>query len=100
MKITREVNGQTVEFELTDKEMLDTFFEQQEAFDAQDVVMLIEHYSEEEFVEKYGVSPTVILENSGEIGSRMRRNIDKYDMDWESARDEAVSDWCSEQGAS
>ena len=99
MKITREINGQTVEFELTHKEMLDTFFEQQEAFDAQDIEMLVENFSEEDFIEIYGLSPSVVLENVEEIGSRMRKNIEKYDMDWESARDEAVSDWCSEQVA-
>lgn len=99
MKITREVNGQTVEFELTHKEMVDTFFEQQEAFDAQDIEMLVENFSEEDFIEIYGLSPSVVLENAEEIGSRMRKNIEKYDMDWESARDEAVSDWCSEQVA-
>ena len=99
MKITREVNGQTVEFELTNKEMMDTFFEQQKAFDAQDIEMLVESFSEEDFIEIYGLSPSVVLENAEEIGSRMRKNIEKYDMDWESARDEAVSDWCSEQVA-
>lgn len=99
MKITREINGQTVEFELTHKEMLAAFFEQQEVFDAQDIEMLVENFSEEDFIEIYGLSPSVVLENVEEIGSRMRKNIDKYDMDWESARDEAVSDWCSEQVA-
>ena len=99
MKIKREVNGQTVEFELTHEEMRDAFFEQQEAFDAQDIEMLVENFSEEDFIEIYGLSPSVVLENVEEIGSRMRRNIEKYDMDWESARDEAVSDWCSEQVA-
>lgn len=99
MKITREVNGQTVEFELTHKEMMDTFFEQQKAFDAQDIEMLVEDFSEEDFIEIYGLSPSVVLENAEEIGSRMRKNIDKYDMDWGTARDEAVSDWCSEHMA-
>jgi len=99
MKITREVNGQTVEFELTHNEMMDTFFEQQKAFDAQDIEMLVEDFSEEDFIEIYGLSPSVVLENAEEIGSRMRKNIDKYDMDWETARDEAVSDWCSEHMA-
>ena len=99
MKITREVNGQTVEFELTHKEMIDTFLEQQEAFDAQDIEMLVESFSEEDFIEIYGLSRSVVLKNAEEIGSRMRKNIEKYDMDWESARDEAVSDWCSEQVA-
>ena len=99
MKITREVNGKTVEFELTHKEMIDTFLEQQEAFDAQDIEMLVESFSEEDFIEIYGLSRSVVLKNAEEIGSRMRKNIEKYDMDWESARDEAVSDWCSEQVA-
>lgn len=99
MKITREANGQTVEFELTHKEMIDTFLEQQEAFDAQDIEMLVESFSEEDFIEIYGLSRSVVLKNAEEIGSRMRKNIEKYDMDWESARDEAVSDWCSEQVA-
>ena len=99
MKITREVNGQTVEFELTHKEMIDTFLEQQEAFDAQDIEMLVESFSEEDFIEIYGLNRSVVLKNAEEIGSRMRKNIEKYDMDWESARDEAVSDWCSEQVA-
>ena len=99
MKITREFNGQAVEFELTHDEMMRTFFEQQEAFDAQDVKALTENFSEEDFIEIYGLSPSVVLENAEEIGSRMRKYMDKYDMNWESARDEAVSDWCSEQMA-
>lgn len=99
MKITREINGQSVEFELTHDEMMRTFLEQQEAFDAQDVKALTENFSEEEFVEMYGLNPSVVLENAKEIGSLMRKYIDKYDMAWVCARDEAVSDWCSEQVA-
>ena len=99
MKITREINGQAVEFELTHDEMMRTFLEQQEAFDTQDVKALTENFSEEEFIEMYGLNPSVVLENAEEIGSRMRKYIDKYDMDWVYARDEAVSDWCSERVA-
>ena len=94
MKITREVNGQTVEFELTHKEMMDAFFEQQEAFDVQDIEELVGIFSEEDFIEIYGLSQSVVLENAKEIGPRMREN-----MDWGTARDEAVSDWCSEHMA-
>ena len=77
MKITREINGQAVEFELTHDEMMRTFLEQQEAFDTQDVEALTENFSEEEFIEMYGLNPSVVLENAEEIGSRMRKYIDK-----------------------
>ena len=92
MKISRTVSGIECSFELTNAELMQAFFEQQYRFDKQDITEYGEYMTDDEIVETYGVTRQEFDELTGEIASTMRRYIDKYDMDWTYARDEAIRD--------
>lgn len=95
MKIAREINGQMVEIELTSEEVRSAYLEEEHENDVQDVKTLLESLDPEEFYEDYKVSLTWAYNNDElveNIAVEMRKNIDKYDMHWDSARDEAVAD--------
>ncbi len=95
MIIKREIDGKTYEFELTSTEKVDTFYEVRDEFDEEDVLNFFADYTEEERKEK-GLTDELIDALVPEIAQLMRRYIDKYDMDWEYARYEAVRDVLSE----
>lgn len=90
MTVTREINGSTVEIQLTDHELYLAFEEQQHTYDCYDCEDLIDGLSEEEVQECYGVSPGQFKALVDEMATEKRRNMDKYDMSWDYARDEAV----------
>jgi hypothetical protein len=92
MTITREVNGKEVEFSLTPVELYNAFEEQQHIFDVEDVKNYFDGYSEADFIREYGRPGAEIRLLFGEVAYEMRRNIDKYDMDWFYAREAAISE--------
>lgn len=49
MKITREINGATVEIELTDNELWSAYAEQEHKFDIQDVRDILTDYEDAEY---------------------------------------------------
>lgn len=89
MKITREINGKQHEFTLTGEELIAAFYEQQAKFDRDDILMLVDSYEPGDF-EYLGVTEQEYYSLADEMAGEMRRNIDKYDMDWSMARDEAI----------
>lgn len=92
MKIQRTINGTNFNIELLPEELVEAYFEQQEKYDIEDVVSFAEAYDEEELKDSYGCTYKEILDNKEDIAYRMRKNIDKYDMEWSYAREEAVRD--------
>jgi len=90
MVIKRTINGMNLSIELTPAEMLDAYMEQQWAFDIQDVINYADMFSEDEFEEEVGCTYKEFCDMKEEIAYEMRRNMDKYDMDFVYARDEAV----------
>lgn len=95
MKITREINGQMVEIELTSEEVRDIYEEKEHEYDVQNVKAVLENASPEEFYDKYQISLNWAYNNEElieNIADDMRKNIDKYDMHWDSARDNAMKD--------
>lgn len=95
MKITREINGQVVEIELTSEEVRSAYLEKEHEYDIWDVKSLLENYSPEEFYSEYGISLTWAYNNATfieDVADDMRKNIDKYNMYWDTARDEAIRD--------
>lgn len=91
MKITREIDGLPVEFELTPSELYLAFEEQQEEFDREDILMYIDGFDSEDF-ESYGVNEHVFRSLITTMAYLKRHYQSKYDMDWQSARDEAIKD--------
>ncbi|MBQ6960537.1 MAG: hypothetical protein IJP78_06140 [Clostridia bacterium] len=99
MVITREVNGAIHEFELTDDERLNAYEEQQHEYDRTDVQDLFAFMEESDLIASYGKTMAEIETLFDDIAYEMRRNIDKYDMAWTAALDEAIGDilnQCSE----
>ncbi len=92
MTITRTVGGEQLSFELTESELVNAFFEQQFKFDKQDVMDSIYGYEDDDVLGVYGITIKEYTKLSGDIAAEMRRNLDRYDMDFSSARDEAVRD--------
>ena len=90
MKIKRLVNGKEQEFELTEDELYAAFSEQEFKFDRADVTDYFLAFDIEDIEEEYGMTMKEIESKFNEIAYEMRRNIDKYDMDWTYARDEAI----------
>lgn len=90
MTITRTVGGEQLSFELTESELANAYFEQQYKFDQQDVMDLICGWDDDDVLGVFGVTVEEYGKLSEDIATEMRRNMDKYDMDFDYARDEAV----------
>ena len=98
MKIQREVNGQIMEFELTSEELYSAHLEQEHKNDMQDIEDALENYrpdGAEDFYRTYEVPFDKVYGNDeliSEIAHEKRHNMDKHDMHWDTARDEAISE--------
>lgn len=90
MTITRTVGGEQLSFELTESELVNAYFEQQYKFDKQDVMDLICGWEDDDVLGVYDITVEEYTKLSGDIAAEMRRNMDKHDMDFDYARDEAV----------
>ena len=93
MEITREINGELHTFEITSQEMLDAYYEQEFKNDRYDMEEYIHQIEEDDFVETYGRSLADAEKELDELAYLLRKNIDKYDMHWTDARDEALENW-------
>lgn len=92
MTIERYIQRKPYEFVLTDDELFAAYLEQQHIFDRDDCADAIAWLKGEEILEAYGVTYDTFHALLDDMAVEMRRNIDKYDMSWQSARDEAVRD--------
>lgn len=92
MKIKREINGNMVEIELTRGELYEAYLEKQNDFDRQDIEDVFYSFDDDELEDMYGMTRAEIEEKIPEIAHEMRRNIDKYDMQWQYARDAAIEE--------
>lgn len=92
MKITRCFYDKLVEIELTSQEIYEAYLEKQNEFDRQDVENVFDAYNDDELEDFYGLTREQIAEKIPEIAHEMRRNIDKYDMSWQAARDAAIAE--------
>ena len=92
MTITRIIGGVPQEFTLSRQEMCDAFYEQQAIFDRQDVEDELNEFSDEDLDYFYGLNRETICSLVDDMAERMRTYMWKYDMDFYSARDEAIKD--------
>lgn len=93
MEITREINGELHTFEITSQEMLDAYYEQEFKNDRYDMEEYIQQIEEDDFIETYGRSLADAEKELDDLAYLLRKNIDKYDMHWTDARDEALEAW-------
>lgn len=90
MTITREIDGKVYEIELTPSEIYGAYVVQEFEFYKDDIRDVICGMSDEDVQEIYGVSRSEFEELIDDMVYEMRRQIDKYDVSWEYARDEAI----------
>ena len=90
MTIERVIDGKTVTIELTAEEEYQAYCSQQFRFDRMDVEDVMDFCDDETFEDEYGVQPAVFETLVDDMASELRRNIDKYDMSWQAARDDAI----------
>ena len=90
MNIERVVNGKKYTFTLEPDELIEAYFEQQDKYDIQDIVDYGEIFSSEELQESFGCTYSELCNWKEEMAAELRRNIDKYDMEFSYARDDAI----------
>ena len=88
--ITRNINGTELSIPLTDVEIYSVYKYQQGLFDECDVRNLILGLSDGEIKKKYGIAKKDFEALTPDMAIEMRHNIDKYNVDWEFAREAAV----------
>ena len=97
MKIIRNVNGQEMEFELTNDELYSAYLEKEHEYDCQDIQDELENYNysddtRNDFLNDYGVPFDKVFGNDeliSVLAFEKRHNIDHFGMEWTSARDNA-----------
>lgn len=88
MKIKREINGQMIEIELTEQELYQAYCEQEEIFDRDSCDNYFEMmYCHEKWYEDVDEESRLNIVEAA--ATELRRNINKYDMSWDYAMDEA-----------
>lgn len=92
MKIKRTIDGKETEFELTGEELYQAFVEQELQFDIANVRIFFEDYTDEAFQNEYGMSRQEVEGYFEDIACQLRRNINKYDMNFDYALSYAISD--------
>ena len=94
MKITREINGEYVDFELTKDEMKEAGDECQHLNDRQSMEEYIGlHHTEESLQREFGKGLEEAKKDIDMLACLLRRNIEEFDFTWEEARHEALVDW-------
>lgn len=92
MQIHREVMGCQCTFELTADELFRAFQEQEHSFDCDAVRDLVYCFEDADLIESFGADSAEILGLTDDIAYEMRRQMDKYGIDMDYAREEAIRD--------
>lgn len=90
MEIKREIDGKTYVFKLTGDELYRAFWEQEHNFDCDDVRDYLYGFEDADLIDSFGADSKEIEENIDDIAYEMRRQMDKYDVDMDYAREEAI----------
>ena len=85
MKIAQEINGNTVEIELTEDELYDAYNEQKTLFDKEDVREELVSGRMDTLMDDYGLTMGEADALVDEMVYRVQRNISKYGMTREAA---------------
>ncbi len=82
--------------ELTSEEVYKAYLEKEHEFDTQDVIDMLE-YMEDEIFAKHSKTKEQCMEMVDRMAYEKRRNVDKYDMEWECAVLDAISSVLNEK---
>lgn len=97
--ITRTINGEKVDIELTGGEIAQAFCFQEHIYYVSDIESVLEELEEDG--DLYGYTADEIIadkELMGSIVSAYEKNRDKYDMEWHYAASEAIKNKLEEKG--
>ena len=89
MTIKRIVNGVETEFELTDYEMRQAYYEQEHICDVEDIKSYFEDFTDEDFECNYGMTRQEVESKYDAIAYRMRKYLGDDDS-WTYSRDAAI----------
>ena len=92
MKIKRNILGKEEEFELTPDELYAAYREQEFKFDKSTIEDYFFAFDDKEIEDEYGMTRKKLEEKFDDMAYEMRRNIDKYGMEWSYARDAAIAE--------
>ena len=84
-----------IQYELTEAELKQAYYEYKHILDKEDVKALLREYDDmdDEFKDTYGISRDQITDEMiSAIATEMRNNMDQYGQDMESARKDAMKD--------
>jgi len=90
MTITRTIDGVEHTFTLSDRELCDAYFEQQYKFDKYDILDELEALGGSYLKEEYGYGLEQAKTYAEDMAAELRRNLDKYGIDFDYAKDEAI----------
>ena len=91
MEIVRVINDVKHTIRLTSEELFEAYEEEQHNLDVDDIKDYFNGFSDDNYVEYFGLCRNKLTALTDEMATEMRRNIDKYDMHWDTARDEAIN---------
>lgn len=93
MKIKREIFGQQIEIELTEREVYDAYAEQEHLYDLEDCRNDFElRYSDEDWFSDVFDNEEAMEVITEQMAAIYRRNMDKYTMSHDYALDDAATD--------
>lgn len=95
MVIKRQIDGRSVDIELSPSELCDAYYEQEHKYDMEDVENRFDDMDDEDFAE-HGITREYAEAHISEITYNKRRNMTKYDMSWEYALDETINSFWEE----
>lgn len=103
MNIKRMINGREYDFELTQEEMYNAYYEQQERFDREDIYDFLDGYdSDESFEQEMRITKEEFKELAERIRVHYRELMDDYYNHWTDARyvaiEETICDCLKEKG--
>lgn len=90
MKIIREIDGEEFCFELSPQELRAAFLELEHRNDVCDVESYFDNMKDEKIVSEFENTRNGVKRYYDDIAYEMRRLIEKYEMDWIYAREEAA----------
>lgn len=91
MKIKRKIGGVEISIELTSEELRWAYEEKQGEYDRTDILLAFEEDERYEELKSY-ISEELKEQILSDGSYRLRKNIDKYSMSFECARDDAISE--------
>ena len=93
MIIHRTIDGFDHAIELSLQEMTNAYYEQQHNFDLEDVLEELYLSEDDEFFEDvYECTVQELEQRADDVAYLMRKYIDKYEMGWYDAREDAISE--------